>query len=326
MIHRLNQPIERGQHEAIAAASETGPQPSRCPSLHTARHRRFASIPRTLRAGLWSALLAVMALCGSVAVAQEALDQRPRAIGGAFIDRFGAEETDSGAAPRLDRKAWFIARYDNPSPGFRTSWRREGVSVGPDGLTLSLRPSPDGPRDFVSGEVQRPEFFHHGRYEAVMTPARGHGLVTGFFTYTGGYFRDSHDEIDFEFLGRDTTQVQVNIWRKGRQMPGKLVDLGFDAADAPHLYAFEWTEEGVVWFVDGREVYRVAADHRSMPIRPGKIYVSLLAGNEAQANWSGTAPDDATGRAVWRCISYQPIPDRGTQAPQCSDIHPPEQN
>ena len=39
----------------------------------------------------------------------------------------------------------------------------------------------------------------YGRYEVVMTAAKGNGIISSFFTYTGPYFGDPHDEIDFEF-------------------------------------------------------------------------------------------------------------------------------
>src|SRR6056297_2922029 len=91
-------------------------------------------------------------------------------------------------------------------------------------------------QDFVGAEVQRSRRTHFGHYEVVMRAARGHGVISSFFTYTGPYFGDPHEEIDFEFLGRDPTKVWLNRFYDGEKLPGQWIELGFDASEAPHLY------------------------------------------------------------------------------------------
>lgn len=48
-----------------------------------------------------------------------------------------------------------------------------------------------------------------------MMPIKADGVDTGFFMYTGPSDNDPWDEIDFEFLGYDTTKVQLNYYTDG---------------------------------------------------------------------------------------------------------------
>ena len=47
--------------------------------------------------------------------------------------------------------------------------------------------------------------------------------------YTGPSDDDPWDEIDFEFLGYDTTKVQLNYYTDGVGGHEYMLDLGFDA-------------------------------------------------------------------------------------------------
>lgn len=64
-------------------------------------------------------------------------------------------------------------------------------------------------------------------------------------------------EIDIEFLGRDTTKMLVNVFYNPGHEGTKLeygyrgtpteISLGFDAAEDFHLYEINWQPEGVEW-------------------------------------------------------------------------------
>lgn len=213
---------------------------------------------------------------------------------------------------------WFTSNFIVKRPSFRTAWRRENLEVDANGeMILRLHPTkPGSDKDFAGAELQRTKKTHYGRYEVVMTAARGEGVISAFFTYTGPHFKDPHDEIDFEFLGRDTTKVWVTRFADSQRLPGQWVDLGFDAAEGPHLYAFEWLEDEIVWYADGRELLRVTAEETTLPVTPGRVYISIWGGGEDQKNWSGIAPDDTVAVAKYRCMSYRPV---GASNRQCSD-------
>lgn len=143
------------------------------------------------------------------------------------------------------------------------------------GLTLNLRTEQDGDRAYTAGSIatkRAPGAQHQfGRFEAVMKPARGPGIISAFFLYRF----DPWQEIDFEFLGRDTTKAMLNVYYNpgaegaqynyGLRGSPVLVDLGFDAADDFHTYAIEWDVDEIRWYVDDRLIHR-RADGRPTPV------------------------------------------------------------
>ncbi len=217
-----------------------------------------------------------------------------------------------------DKETWYLSEYAMQRESFRAAWKRSAISRAPDGgVNLSLVPAPaEARKDFFGAEIQRSKRTHFGRYEVVMTAARGEGVISSFFTYTGPYFDDAHDEIDFEFLGRDTTKVWLNRFVDGQKLPGRWVELGFDAADGPHLYTLDWLPDRLVWSVDGRELMRVTSKETAIPQTAQRIYINVWAGGPGQQSWSGNAPDGMRAQAQYYCISYRPP---GSEAPMCSE-------
>ncbi|WP_138470276.1 family 16 glycosylhydrolase [Poseidonocella sp. HB161398] len=224
--------------------------------------------------------------------------------------------------------SWYASDFAMKRESFRTNWNPENLSLTEDrALQLGLWPTADADgtpdlgagalKHFQGAELQRKEKTHFGTYEVVMTAARGDGLISAFFTYTGPYFKDPHDEIDFEFLGRDTTKVWLTRFVDGENLPGRWIDLGFDAADARHIYTLEWLPDRLVWYADQRELMRVTEDEAPIPQTAQRIYFSIWAGGPAQSDWSGNAPDDARGRARVYCVSYRPAGQE--TSPMCSD-------
>lgn len=212
----------------------------------------------------------------------------------AFADNF------TGLGP-----AWHVAEYDFDHPAFDTDWRREQVRIA-QGLELNLAPHKAGTNRFVGASVRREVPSHFGRYEVVIQPAKGEGLVTGFFTYTGPHYGTRHDEIDIEFLGRDTTKMHV-AWFVDGELTNEFIDLGFDAADRPRAYAFEWRAEGLRWFAEGRLIFEHRTEDGAIPAVPGRLYANLWAADPSIAEWSGrTSPGT---RAQARVLSVRFIPD-----------------
>lgn len=200
-----------------------------------------------------------------------------------------------------------------------TSFRRENVAYGPYGMRLTARANRDQLEGYTSGEFQRAGFYGYGRYEVIMRPSNAPGMISSFFVYTGEDMGDPHDEIDFEFLGRSPRQVHLNYYTHDATSPADA-DLNFDASASDHLYAFEWSPNAIIWYVDGREVHRAVRGYGvPIPTTTGRIMASVWAGNRAVAEWSGTPTVDSAS-AVYRCISHVPI---GKIGRQCSDNFKP---
>jgi beta-glucanase (GH16 family) len=94
------------------------------------------------------------------------------------------------------------------------------------------------------------------------------------------------------------------------------VDVGLDTSERPQLFAFEWHEDSIAWYINDTELFRID-DAAEVPLPPGKIYFDLWAGAAKQAGWAGEAAPDATGYAMIQCVSFvaQNLP-----SPQCSDL------
>lgn len=256
------------------------------------------------------AFVRVFALAGACLAA--APHQAPGAPEAAFLSWMDDLDDDS---------KWFISNFAIKRDSFRTAWKSRSVVRDEDGgISLWLVPAPEESRKhFFGAEIQRSKRTHFGRYEVVMTAASGHGVISSMFTYTGAYFGDPHEEIDFEFLGRDTTKVWLNRFVDGQKLPGRWVDLGFDAAEKPHLYTLDWLPDRLVWSVDGRELLRVTSEEAAIPQIPQRIYLNIWGGGPGQAQWSGEAPGDTRTRARYYCLSYRSVE---SDAAMCSDNWP----
>lgn len=170
---------------------------------------------------------------------------------------------------------------------FFCTWRATQVSFENGIMTLTVAPDAAGTKPpYQSGEYRTAGFYGYGRYEVRMKAAKGSGLVSSFFTYTGPSDKKPWDEIDIEFLGKDTTKMQANYFTNGVGGHERLVDLGFDASADFHQYAIEWLPGAINWYVDGTLVYSAKGKPKSMPTNPGKIMVNL---------WPGTGVDSLLG-------------------------------
>lgn len=153
---------------------------------------------------------------------------------------------------------------------------------------------------YTGAEYRSHATFSYGFYSVCMKAADCSGVISSFFTYTN---RPVWDEIDIEFLGKDTTHVQFNYYTKGVGDHEFLLDLGFDGAEDFHEYAFDWQKDSITWYVDGKAVYRAT---ENLPSNPMQIMMNVWNCQGADA-WSG--PFDQTrlpATAQYKWIGYAP--------------------
>ncbi|AFH62447.2 beta-glucanase [Paenibacillus caseinilyticus] len=176
-------------------------------------------------------------------------------------------------------------KADNYSNGsmFNCTWRAANAGFTNSGQ-LELKITSPSYNKFDCGEYRSTNKYGYGKYEVSMKPAKNVGIVSSFFTYTGPSDGTPWDEIDIEFLGKDTTKVQFNYFTNGVGGHEKVVDLGFDASQGFHTYAFDWQPGHIKWYVDGVLKHTATTD---IPTNPGKIMMNL---------WNGTGVDDWLGR------------------------------
>ncbi|MGN1119813.1 MAG: glycoside hydrolase family 16 protein [Oscillospiraceae bacterium] len=163
---------------------------------------------------------------------------------------------------------------------FNCTWRKGNVSIADGIMTLKIdNDITPALVPYSGGEYRSKDFYGYGMYEVSMKAIKNDGVVSSFFTYTGPSDNNPWDEIDIEFLGKDTTKVQFNYFTDSKGNHEYLYDLGFDASEDFHTYGFEWKADSITWYVDGEAVY--AAD-ANIPSVPGKIMMNT---------WPGTGVD-----------------------------------
>ena len=157
--------------------------------------------------------------------------------------------------------------------------------------------------DYTAGEARTQNYYHYGDYAVSMKPSANPGTASTFFICTGPYdtkdgVPNPHDEIDIEFLGKDTTHVQFNFFVDGVGGNEFMYDLGFDASEEYHEYGFRWEPDSITWFVDGAPVYKVTTDKSAteaknlrvvdkLPSTAGRVLSNYWCGNERAWGWMG---------------------------------------
>lgn len=174
--------------------------------------------------------------------------------------------------------------YSNGSM-FNCTWRANNVSfVGNGQLRLAIT-SPSYNK-FDCAEYRSTGTYSYGYYEVNMKPAKNIGIISSFFTYTGPSDGMPWDEIDIEFLGKNTTQVQFNYFKNGVGGHEKVINLGFDASTSYHTYAFDWQPNYIKWYVDGQLKHTVTGSPSTLPSHAGKIMANI---------WNGIGVDGWLG-------------------------------
>jgi beta-glucanase (GH16 family) len=223
----------------------------------------------------------------------------------------------------LDESVWRPS--DNYANGelFRCGWRKAN-SIFKDGK-LALRVDNDGcpescsGRPYASGELQSKNKYGYGRYEARMKPAKLNGAMTGsIFTYND----QPQDEIDIEFIGKDPTIFQSNYFTNGVGHHGSDIQLGYDASESFHDYAFEWRPGSIVWFVDGKPVHREDGARGPLPQAAGAFILNVWPGNTVES-WLGPLEYEQPAQAEYEWVRFTPLSKLGAEDPAARAIPMP---
>ncbi len=256
----------------------------------------------------------------------------------------------------------YVADFANGDPGEKVLFASDGWSNGSvfntvwtaDDLTFSngemhlgiteaeRKAFVDGAEktfQYTSGEARTTYYYGYGDYEVRMKPTSSGGTASTFFVCTGDYdewpdgTKNPWDEIDIEFLGKDTTQVQFNYFANGVGGHEHMYKLGFDASKEFHNYGFRWAEDYITWFVDGEPVYRIDKANvkagETFPKTAGRILMNYWCGTQEAEAWMGkfSGPDSKTADYQWVKTSAakvdpptgDPYPDTPTPPPATGD-------
>ncbi|MBR6874395.1 MAG: family 16 glycosylhydrolase [Ruminococcus sp.] len=161
---------------------------------------------------------------------------------------------------------------------FDCTWSKDNVQFSGGKMNLSITGS--SWQGYKGAEYRTTQAFGYGMYDVSMKPIKNDGVVSSFFTYTGPSDGTVWDEIDIEFLGKNTNQVQFNYYTRGQGNHEYVYNLGFDASQSFHQYGFYWDQSSITWYVDKKAVYTA---YRDIPTTPGRIMMNV---------WNGTGVDE----------------------------------
>jgi endo-1,3-1,4-beta-glycanase ExoK len=197
-----------------------------------------------------------------------------------------------------DTSRWLKADGWKNGPPFDNAWQAENITFSGGTMDIRLDDQAALGEPYSSGNYQSTGFYGYGCYEASFKPVFAAGVVSSFFTFAGPFDNGgngSHNEIDIEFLGYDTTRFQTNWWTNDDSYTGgheHVVGLGFDASEEFHRYGFRWTATGIEWFVDGAIVFQVFDSAEDPTPRAEeslqKIMMNVWPVDETATTWAGT--------------------------------------
>jgi endo-1,3-1,4-beta-glycanase ExoK len=213
-----------------------------------------------------------LAISGSLPALAQA---QQGATGKSFVEEFD----------RIDPSIWYVSDGWNNGGHQNCTWSKKQVGVKDGMLELGFAEGKSKDRNYLCGEIQTKARFGYGTYEVRMKTATGSGLNSAFFTYIGPTDKKPWDEIDFEVLGKNSGQLQVNQYINGKGGNEKLVPVAGGADKGFNDYAFIWEENRLRYFVNGQLVQEVT-DKAKIPTNAQKIFLSLW-GTDTLKQWMG---------------------------------------
>lgn len=202
-----------------------------------------------------------------------------------------AAQVDWASGATLEQEAWTLR--DDTFPSNMALFTPANVSQSGTHALLTLREEQTQVRGLTSGAIASRASYRHGRFRAELRPSGVTGVVTGVFLHRNG----PRQEIDIEFLGKDTTMMLVNVFYNpgpegtkleyGYRGTPTVIDLGFDAADDFHTYEIDWQPGAIRWLVDGEALYE-RANWNPTPIPDQPLQFNLNLWHSRAKKFAGT--------------------------------------
>lgn len=163
-----------------------------------------------------------------------------------------------------------------------------------NGATFTIAKSGDSPT------ITSNWYLMFGKVDIVMKAAPGTGIVSSLVMQS-----DDLDEIDWEILGSQGTQVQTNYFGKGQT---GSYDRGSSSSNPTgttgfNTYTIDWSSNEIVWQLNGQTVRTLnpANANGQYPQTPLQLKLGSWAGGDASLNqpgvvaWAGGNTDYSQG-------------------------------
>ena len=249
--------------------------------------------------------------CLSVAFAATSANAetaKPHGVDGAYFLVF----EDEFNGPELDLKRWTTCYWwdkngcTNLGNNELQWYMPDNVSVRDGTLILTARPEQvpgwEGRIfDYTSGMVTTGRYYEedpsetrfestYGFFEMRAKVPSGQGLWPAFWMLPST--QESKPEIDImELLGHRPDVLELHFHYRNENGDSRNVGHEVRVSDLSadwHVYGVEWSPEAIVWYLDGKEMWRYE-DTSRIPNEPLYMILNLAVGG----NWPGD-PDETT--------------------------------
>ncbi|KAI0105229.1 concanavalin A-like lectin/glucanase domain-containing protein [Nemania sp. FL0031] len=181
------------------------------------------------------------------------------------------------------------------------------LSYSSKGAAFSMKKETEAPT------ITSSKYLFFGKVDIEVVAAPGTGIVTSVVLQS-----DDRDEIDWEWIGSDTTEVQTNYFGKGDD--STFDRGGFSDVDNPqavsHTYTIDWTKDYVHWIIDGNLVrelkYADAKSGTRFPQTPCQLKLGTWVAGSSTApkgtvEWAGGLADFSKGpfTAYYKKVTIQ---------------------
>ncbi|KAI1380059.1 glycoside hydrolase family 16 protein [Hypoxylon crocopeplum] len=134
-------------------------------------------------------------------------------------------------------------------------------------------------------------YFFFGRTEVHLKAAPGTGIISSIV-----WSSDVLDEVDWEFMGGNTTHASTNYFGKGQP---DFKNAGYHPVkggvqDDYHNYTCVWTKEKLDWYIDAEHIRTLLAKDANNTLNYPQTPMKLSLGI-----WAGGDPDQPKGTIEW---------------------------
>ena len=195
----------------------------------------------------------------------------------------------------LDLARWELMTHS--WDGNLAQFTAENATVGGGLLSLSLTAANDATKPYRGVEMRSRETLTYGKVEVSTRFAAGSAVVSSLVLIYTPWPPDDWNELDIEFLGKNTDRVQFNHMvnvppadpQTGHLQFPRLVTLPFNPAADFHTFAIEWVPGKARFIVDGALLH-TATEEMARMVLPQNILLTIWASDAA--DWAG--PVDST--------------------------------